>query len=76
MAGFFCDFRDQEEQTAVNIMGTILKQLVAREEILEDVRTAFEKAKMEFRGRGPRLPDMVQMVKRAVATLQSVFIIT
>lgn len=76
VAGFYCDLRDQEGQTAVNVMGTILKQLVAGEEILEDVRTVFEKAKMEFGGRGLRLPDMVQMVKGAVATLPRVFIIT
>ena len=74
MAGSYCDFRNQDEQTAANIMGAILKQLVARGEILEQVQTAFQKAKIEFGGRGLRLPDMVQMVKRAVSTLPRVFI--
>ena len=74
VAGFYCDFRNQDEQTAANIMGAILKQLVAREEILEYVRMEFQKAKKELGGRGLRLPDMVQMVKRVVATLPQVFI--
>jgi len=74
VAGFYCDFRNQDEQTAANIMGAILKQLVAREGILEYVRTVFEKAKKEFGGRGLRLPDMVQMVKDAIAILPRVFI--
>ena len=42
--------------------------------MLEHVRTAFKKTKQELGGRGLRLPDMVQMVKRAVATLPQVFI--
>ena len=74
VAGFYCDFRNQDEQTAANIIGATLKQLVARREILGYVRTAFEKAKKELGGRGLRLPDVVQMVKRAMATLPQVFI--
>ena len=73
VAGFYCDFRNQDEQTAANIIGAILKQLVARGEILEHVRAAFRKAKQEL-GQGLRLPDMVQMVKWAFATLPRVFI--
>src|SRR5437868_2133553 len=73
-AGFYCDYRDQHEQTTTNIMGAILKQLVVREEVLEHVRTAFHKAKKELGGRGLRLPDMVQMLKQATAALCSVFI--
>src|SRR5437588_5243030 len=74
IAMFYCDFRDQQQQTTANIMGAILKQLVAREEVLELVKTEFEKAKKEVGGRGLRLPDMVQILKRSVATLPRVFI--
>ena len=55
-------------------MGAILKQLVAKGGVLEDVQKAFKKAKKEVGGRGLRLPDMVQMLKHAVATLPRVFI--
>jgi len=71
---FYCDFRDQREQTAANIVGAILKQLVVRGEVLEHVQKAFQKAKKEVGGRGLRLPDMVQMLKQAIATLPRVFI--
>jgi len=71
---FYCDFRDQREQTTTNIMGAILKQLVVRGEVLEHVQKAFQKAKNEVGGRGLRLPDMVQMLKQAVAALPQVFI--
>ena len=74
IAMFYCDFRDQQEQTTIKIMGAILKQLVVREEVLEDVKERFQKAKKEVGGRGLRLPDMVQMLKQAVATLPQVFI--
>ena len=74
VAAFYCDFRNQLEQKTTDIMGAILKQLVAREEVLGHVKMAFQKAKREICGRGLRLPDMVQMLKRAIATLPQVFI--
>ena len=55
-------------------MGAILKQLIARGEVLEHVQKAFQKAKKEVGGRGLRLPDIVQSLKQAVATLPRVFI--
>jgi len=71
---FYCDFRDQQGQTTTNIVGAILKQLLVRGKVLEGVRKAFQKAKREVGGRGLRLPDMVQMLKQAVAILPQVFI--
>ena len=73
-AMFYCDFRNQQVQTAANIMGAILKQLVVREEVLEYVRTAFRKAEKKVGGRSLRLPEMVQMLKGAIATLPQVVI--
>ena len=74
VAAFYCDFRGQQEQTTADIIGAIFKQLVAREEVLGYIQTAFQKAKRELGGRGLRLPDMVQMLKRAIATLPPVFV--
>ena len=74
VAAFYCDYRNQQEQTTADIVGAILKQLVAREEVLGDMKAAFQKAKRELGGRGLRLPDMVRMLKRAMATLPQVFI--
>jgi len=74
IAMFYCDFRDQQEQTATNIIGAILKQLVVRGEVLEHVQKAYQKAKKEIGGRGLRLPDMVKMLKQAVIKLPQVYI--
>jgi len=71
---FYCDFRDQREQTVTNIIGAILKQLVIRGEVLEHAQKAFQKAKNEVGGRVLRLPDMVQMLKEVVVALPRVFI--
>jgi len=73
VAALYCDFRDHQEQTTANIIGAILKQLVARDEVLGHMQTAFQKSKRELGGRGLRLPDMVRMLKRAIATLPHVF---
>ena len=74
VAMFYCDFRDQHQQTATNIMGAILKQLVVKGEVMGSVQTAFQKAREVVGGRGLRLPDMVQMLRQTVATLPRVFI--
>ena len=74
VAMFYCDFRYQQKQTTTNIIGAILKQLLASDEVPEGVQTAFRKAKREVGGRGLRLPDVVRMLKQAIAGLPQVFI--
>ena len=73
VAAFYCDFLSQQEQ-AINIVGAILKQLVGRGVIAEDVREAFQKAKKEVGGRGPRLADLMGMLRTTIAPLPRVFI--
>jgi len=74
--GLYCDFPSQQEQTTTNIIGALLKQLVGRGGIPDHLRAAFEKAKMEFGGRGPRLADLtlVGMLKIVIASLPQVFL--
>jgi len=74
VAGFYCDFLGQKEQTITNLIGAILKQLVSRGDIPNNVREAFQKAKSEFGGRGPLLVDLVGMLRIAMASLPRVFI--
>jgi len=74
VAAFYCDFLSQQEQTINNIVGAILKQLVGRGEIAEGLREAFQKAKKELGGRGPRLVDLMGMLRTAIAALPQVFI--
>ena len=74
VAGLYCDFLTQQQQTVKNIMGAMLKQLVGRGEVTEDLRNAFHKAKGEFGGRGPLLADLMGMLRTAIASIPRVFI--
>ena len=74
VAGLYCDFLAQQEQTIANILGAILKQLVGRGDIPEYLREAFQKGKREFGGRGLRLPDLMGMLRTTIASLPQVFI--
>ena len=74
VAAFYCDFLSQKDQTVNNIVGAILKQLVGRAGIAKDVRDAFQKAKNEIGGRGPRLSDLMGMLRTAIGSLHRVFI--
>jgi len=55
-------------------MGALLKQLVGRGGIPDHLRAAFQKAKMEFGGRGPLLAELMGMLKTVIASLPQVFI--
>ena len=71
--GLYCDFLAQQEQSTTNMLGAVLKQLASRG-IPELTRDAFQKAKKEFGGRGLRLPDMVEILKKTITSLSRVFI--
>ena len=71
---FYCDYLSQQAHTINNIVGAILKQLVGRGGIAKDLLEAFPKAKNEIGGRGPRLSDLMGMLRTAIASLPRVFI--
>jgi len=74
IVGLYCDFLAQEEQSTTNMLGAMLKQLVGRGGVPVHIREAFRKAKKEFGGRGLRLPDMVEILKKTVTLVPRVFI--
>ena len=74
VTGLYCDFLAQQEQTTTSVMGAILKQLVSRGDIPGYLREAFKEAKSHFGGGGPRLPDLVGMLRVTIASLRQVFI--
>ena len=74
VACLYYDFLAQQEQTITNMMGAILKQLVGRGGIPENVREAFQEGKKEIGGRGLRLADLMRMLGIAIASLPQVFI--
>ena len=68
VAWLYCDYLTQQEQTVINIMGAILKQLVGRGEIPKNIREAFQER------RRPLLPDLVRVLRVLIASLPQVFI--
>jgi len=74
VAGLYCDYLDRNEQTTSNMLGAMLKQLVGRGTVPEDIRRAFEDAKEHFGGVGPRVPELLQMLKAAIVQRQWVVI--
>ena len=67
VAWLYCDYKAQQEQTVINIIGAILKRLVGSE-IPEGIRKAFKE------GRRPLLADLMRMLRIAIASLPPVFI--
>ena len=74
VASLYYDFLAQREQTITNVLGAILKQLVGRGDMPEDIRKAFQEGKREIGGRGLRHADLMGMLRTAIASLQQVFI--
>ena len=74
VVGLYCDFRAQQEQSTTNMLGAILKQLSGRGGILRHIREAFQKSKKEFSGRLPRLPDMVEILKKTIISLRRIYV--
>ena len=74
VAAFYYDFPAQREQTINNVVGAILKQLVGRASVMKNLREAFQKASQEVGGRGPRLADLMGMLRTAIASIPRVFI--
>ena len=74
VVGLYCDFLAQEEQSTANMLGAMVKQLANRGGIPKHTREAFQKAKKEFGGRGLRLLDMIDILKKAITSLPRLFI--
>ena len=74
VVGLYCDYLAQQEQSATNMLGAMLKQIVSRGGIPEHIREAFRKAKKKFGVRSLLLADMEDILKKTIASLPRVFI--
>ena len=74
VVGLYCDFRAQQEQSTTNMLGAILKQLVRRGGVPEHIHEAYQKAKNEYGCQGLRLPDMAEILKRTIISVQQIFV--
>ena len=74
VAGLYCDYLAHEQQSATNMLGAILKQLIERDGIPELIRQVFRVGKRGFGGRAAQLLDLVEILKKTIASLPEVFI--
>jgi len=74
VSGLYCDYLAQEQQSAANMLGAILKQLLKRDMMSGLVRQAFRKEEGVFGRRAIQLSDLVEILKTTIASLPEVFI--
>jgi len=71
---FYFDFAARKEQSAANMLGSLLKQIVSgMETIPEEISQAFQEQKKVIGGRDPQLPDIVKMLQ-AITSSQRTFV--
>ena len=74
VACFYVDFAAREEQSPTNMLGSLLKQIVAGLEwIPDEIRETFQDHKKVIGGRGLRLTEIVRMLQ-TVTSLRPTFI--
>ena len=71
----YCDFQDQEKQTAANMIGALTKQLVnASKMVPTEIDEAFERAEREVGGRGLKVSETVKLLQAALSPVKQTFI--
>jgi len=75
VACFYCDFQDQERQTAATMIGALTRQVVnALGMVPTEINEAFERAESEVGGRGLQLSESVQLLRAALTPVKRAFI--
>jgi len=73
VACFYFDFAVQKEQSATNVLGSLLKQIVSgMGAIPEEISRAFQEHKNAIGGRGPQIRDIVKMLQAITSSLSTV----
>jgi len=71
---FYFDFAARKEQSATNMMGSLLKQMVSgMESVPGEISRVFQEQKKAIGGCGPQLADIVKMLQ-AITSSQPTFI--
>jgi len=72
--GLYCDYQAQGEQSAVNMIGGLLRQVIWGEAgIRSEIRSAFSESKRRG-GQGLRMPDMLRLFVKVVSSIDRVYI--
>lgn len=75
VAYVYCDYTIRKEQSARSVLGSILRQVVGvLAQVPDEVREAFEHAKKQVDGCGPRLHETLGMLIVSLSHLEKGFI--
>ena len=75
VACVYCDFHDQERQTAANMIGALIKQVVnALNVVPTEIEEAFKRAEREIGGRGLQVSETVKLLRGTLASVKQIFI--
>ena len=70
----YCDYQAQKDQSAVNLIGALLKQVALRApRVPSEIKSAFDESKQEG-GEGLRLPDMVKLFVKVIGSMGLVYL--
>ena len=71
----YCDFQDQERQTAAAMIGAITRQVVnALGTVPTEIDEAFERAGREVGGRGLQVSESVKLLRATLTSVKRTFI--
>ena len=71
---FYCDRQAQKDQSAVNMIGSLLRQVtLGAAGVPEEIHSAFEQSRRGA-GRRLRLPDMVKLFVKAISSIELAYI--
>jgi len=69
----YCDYQAQRDQSAVNMIGSLLSQVASRAmQIPVEIQSAFESK--ERGGQTLRLPDMLKLFAKTISSIERVYI--
>ena len=69
----YCDYQTQKDQSAVNIIGSLLSQIaLGATEIPSEIQRSFELKKRGLQAL--RLPDLVKLLVKTVSSIEQVYI--
>ena len=73
---FYFDFAARKEQTAVSMLGSLLKQMLSRTgRIAEDIWRALQERREAASGRRPQLSDIVEMLQLLTSSQRTFMVI-
>ena len=73
---FYFDFAARKEQTAISMLGSLLKQVInGMEKVPEEISQALQEQKKVVSGRKPQLSDIVKMLQLITSSQRTLMIV-